>query len=461
MTAVARVAEAAPRTRVASGAPVWLIASTAALGLLILAMALAETNLWLHYLIDGGEYISLAGLLFIAGAGVVLRRQQRLAASLPLAFPWLLFPVITQGDQIIDNLSIVPMRIITHILLAAIFAAPVAVIVLAVRTAVRSGRVTARTPLLTLVPGVRLLLDGRTREGTAMFTASLLTCEIWMAVAYLGSLMVGTLALLILGVLSWGASSAPSETSRTDRARARSERSALVMLMVGVAASLTLYVGFKNRPGAYQGSPSFLMDPRQQDSGYPLDRITVPSGASVPPSTDALHEAFVGYGKTFRRLVDGYYVLDRNYTWHFHNELFLRSTPLLPNYRAVGLQKIHEAKAMEVEADRAAALARPSLPSDAPMAALLDEVQAYAAFNFDRAVRLEAMSADFEKTPAGLQHAAHLYEGEGKVFAMVLAELLAKHRRALEQPAANVAAGEFTAQARELVAAYASRVVGF
>ena len=48
-------------------------------------------------------------------------------------FPWLLYPVITQGDQIIDNLSITWMRIIVHVLLAAIFAMPVAVIVYAAR----------------------------------------------------------------------------------------------------------------------------------------------------------------------------------------------------------------------------------------------------------------------------------------------------------------------------------------
>jgi hypothetical protein len=43
-------------------------------------------------------------------------------------------------------------------------------------------------------------------------------------------------------------------------------------------------------------------------------------------------------------VVDGYYILDRNYTWNFHNELLLRRTPLLPGYRSAGLRKIAEAR---------------------------------------------------------------------------------------------------------------------
>ena len=75
-----------------------------------LAMAVAETSLWMHYLIDAGESISLAGVAFMLVAGIYLYRRGRLLVSLPLAIPWLLFPVITQGDQIIDNLSIDWMR---------------------------------------------------------------------------------------------------------------------------------------------------------------------------------------------------------------------------------------------------------------------------------------------------------------------------------------------------------------
>ena len=86
-------------------APGWLMLATGALAVAVLAMALAETNLWMHYLIDAGESISLAGLAFILAAGLFLFRAGRLAVSMPLTLPWLLFPVITQGDQLIDNLE--------------------------------------------------------------------------------------------------------------------------------------------------------------------------------------------------------------------------------------------------------------------------------------------------------------------------------------------------------------------
>jgi hypothetical protein len=141
--------------------------ATGALALAVLAMALAETNLWMHYLIDAGESISLAGLAFILVAGFFLFRAERLAASLPLTLPWLLFPVITQGDQLIDNLSINWMRFIVHVLLAAIFGIPVAVFVTA-------ARYIARTPRAwhAVIPGFPQLRPdararGRDRRGVA------------------------------------------------------------------------------------------------------------------------------------------------------------------------------------------------------------------------------------------------------------------------------------------------------
>jgi hypothetical protein len=106
--------------------PVWLVVATAAMAAVLLAMSVTETSLKGQYLIDQGEYLSLVGLAFILIAGLYLHRRGRLAASLPLVFPWLLYPVITQGDQIIDNLSITWMRIVVHVLLALIFAMPVA-----------------------------------------------------------------------------------------------------------------------------------------------------------------------------------------------------------------------------------------------------------------------------------------------------------------------------------------------
>jgi len=54
-----------PAAAVKERAPAWLMVATGALALAVLAMALAETNLWMHYLIDAGESISLVGLGFI------------------------------------------------------------------------------------------------------------------------------------------------------------------------------------------------------------------------------------------------------------------------------------------------------------------------------------------------------------------------------------------------------------
>ena len=76
------------------GPPRWLVVATGLIAVCCLAMAVAETNLWMHYLIDDGEYVSLVGLAFVSVAGVHLHRSRRLLASLPLIVPWLLFPVI-------------------------------------------------------------------------------------------------------------------------------------------------------------------------------------------------------------------------------------------------------------------------------------------------------------------------------------------------------------------------------
>jgi hypothetical protein len=204
------------------------------------------------------------------------------------------------------------------------------------------------------------------------------------------------------------------------------------------------------------------MDPAQQDAGFRLDRIPVPSGLPAPPSDpQAVRDALRSYGQAFERLLAGYYVLDRNYNYHFHNELFVRSTPLLANYRTVGLARIAEAEALRGEADRRAAVARAGVSSDDPLAALMDDVAAYAAFTFDRAPVLERMSAEFERTRAGLQHATHLYEGEGKVVGVGLSEILAKHQTALSSPIVAPLTTEFVASSRAVHEAYANRIVGF
>jgi hypothetical protein len=445
--------------------PAWMIAVTAALAIGVLAMAVAETNLWLHYLIDAGEPVSLAGLIFAAVAGAYLHSRRQLRASLPLMAPWLLFPVITQGDQLIDNLSINWMRAVVHLILAMIFGIPVAVVVAGVRAIVTSARVRprlqdARWPVV--VPGLKLMAEGRVREGSAVLAVLLLSLLIGVALQFLGALMVATLVVIIWGVLIAGFATGPGSASVADTDHERRERAAALLLAAGIALSLGLYVGYKNRPGAYQGSPSYYMDPSQRDAGFSLSSVPVPAGPVTRPADGAAaKETLTAYAQAFDRLVSGYYILDRNYNYDFHNRLFLRSTPLLPDYRRAGLRRVLEAGSLRAAADARAASVRPSMQNDDPLARLIDDVRAYAAFTFDRAPVLERMSAGFERTEAGLQHATHLYEGEGKVVGVRLAELLAKHRRVLEAPEAAVVTAEFAAISRSVHDLYASRIVGF
>jgi hypothetical protein len=444
--------------------PVWLVVATGILALGSLAMAVAETSLWMHYLIDAGESVSLAGLAFMTAAGIYLYRRQQLLVSLPLALPWLLFPVITQGDQIIDNLSITWMRIICHVLLAALFGFPVAVVVMAARSAVvpvGPPRATgSASQWLGLVPGMVQLHDGKVRQGIALLASTLLVAETWVAVRFLGLLMVITLIVMVWAVLVWGFWRA-DDGHRLHR-RSRSEGFALVLLIAGVTTSLGLFFGYKNREGAYQGSPSYFMDPSQRDAGFRLDRLAVPIGPPLLPSRPAdARQALSGYATALERLLGGYYILDRNYNYDFHNRLFLRSTPLVPNYRAAGLQEIAQAMSLWQMADAAAARVRPTLDAADPLAALLDDVGAFASFTFGRAPILERMSAAFEQTEAGLQHATHLYEGEGKVLGVQLAQILDKHRGVLSASALTPVTSEFVAISRAVHDAYANRIVGF
>jgi hypothetical protein len=438
--------------------PAWLVGATGMLALGTLAMAVAETNLWLHYVIDAGESLSLVGLAFMLVAGLQLYRRGRLLASLPLALPWLLFPVITQGDQIIDHLSINWMRLVTHVLLGALFGFPVAVAVMAARSVVRPRPAQKTTTWMALVPGLVQLRAGRVREGGALLATFLLVLESWLAVQFLGLLMVVTLIVMIWAVLVAGfapRSTAPSSAQR-------SERFALVLLLAGVAASLGLFVGYKNRPGAYQGSPSHFMDPARKELGFQIDRIAVPATEPMTPANGAAVAAALStYGRAFERLLAGYYILDRNYNYDFHNRLFLRHTPLLPEYRAAGLRQVEEGQHLRVEADAAAAAVLPPLAPADPVRALLEDVRDYAAFTFDRTPVLERMSGEFEQTEAGLQHATHLYEGEGKMLGVGLGEILAKHRRVLDAPATASLTAAFAASSQAVHLAYANRIVGF
>jgi hypothetical protein len=204
------------------------------------------------------------------------------------------------------------------------------------------------------------------------------------------------------------------------------------------------------------------MDPSQQGAGFQLNTIAVPEvPAHAPVDPGDVRVALTGYARAFDRLIAGYYILDRNYNYDFHNRLFLRSTPLLADYRRVGLENVHEAEALRADADALAARARASMSPDDPLAALLDDVRAYAAFTFDRAPVLERMTAGFIQTQAGLQHATHLYEGEGKVLGVRLHELLEKHAAVLRATELTATTREFTRLSGEVYAAYSNRIVGF
>jgi hypothetical protein len=423
--------------------PIWLLVCTGALAITILVLAVAETNLTAHYLIDQGESLSVAGLAFIMIAGVYLFTQQRLYVSLPLVFPWLLYPIITQGDQIIDNLSINSMRAICDVLLAAIFATPVAVVVLAVRGfGARSDR----------------SLD---RRRASQLAATLMAPEIWLAYLYLGELMIVTLVVMIVGTLLYGM--VPSRLERdAAQSRTRTERFALAVLVGGCTISLGAYYAYKNAPGAYQGSPSFLMDPTQKDAIYHLDTVPLPLNTPTSPAAAvAAGEALTAYARMFDTLLAGYHILDRNYTYDFHNALFLRHWPLLPRYREAGLRLVDDARRLRVDADQRARIVRSTLRADDPLAALLDDLRGFAAFDFNRAPLLEQLSAGFARTPAGLQHAAHLYEGESKYVAAGVWAIAKKHHAILEAAVLRPVTSEFAATAQSIDTAYAHHVVGF
>lgn len=451
-----------PPTAAVSRPPGWLILATGVLAVTVLVLAVAETDLRAHYLIDEGEYVSLFGLAFILMAGIVLYRHGRLFGSLPLVVPWLLYPVITQGDQLIDNLSINPMRIIVHVLLAMIFATPVAVAALAARALLtpKPGQPPRVRWWTAFFPGLRALAEGRLGEGTTLFVAALLTLEIWLADQYLGTLMIVTLIGMIVGVLLYG--SLPGRGSDESLAWQSRERTALVALLAGVAISFGLYEGYKNAPGAYQGSPSFFLDPAQQDARYRLDRVVVPAKPpAVPSSPDTIREALTAYARTLEQLLAGYHILDRNYTYDYHNELFLRHTPLLPNYRAAAFELVSRSESLRADADARGRAARAVLADDDPLAALLDDVRSYTAFAFERVPVLARMSASFEQTQAGLQHAAHLYEGESKYLGQTLQEIVTKHHAAVEAPGLAPVTGELATISRSMFESYAHHVVGF
>lgn len=443
--------------------PAWLILATAALTIACLVMAVAETTLWTHYLIDQGEYLSLAGLAFILIAGLHLYRRRRLLVSLPLVLPWLLYPVITQGDQLIDNLSINEMRVVCQILLALLFGAPVAVVVLAARYALATDvrQTLPRAHWTNFLPGVRAITEGRVRRGSGLLAAALFVAEIWVAWRYLGKLMMGT--LIVMAACAFVYARLTGETMR-GAGRTRGEGLALAALVAGVVVSLGLYVGFKNRPGAYQGSPAYYMDPSQADADYPVQRIGVPNGALEMPTPQVggmVRRALVDYARSLQELVDGYYIADRNYNYSFHNALFLRNTPVLPDFRHVALAKIAQASRLAATADAEEASIERVLPETDPLRGFVNEVKAYVAFNFRRAAILEQKTAEFERTKAGLQHATHIYEGEGKIVGVRLLDIIGKHRAVTAAPAVAPITRDFMTISRAVHDKYSKRIVGF
>jgi len=355
------------------------------------------------------------------------------------------------------------MRVVCQALLALLFGAPVAVVVIAARYALATDgpRTLPRVHWTRFLPGFRAIAEGRVRRGSGLLAAALLVVEIWVAWHYLGTLMIVTLILMAACALVYARSAGDA---RRRIGPTRGEGFALAVLVAGAAVSLGLYVGFKNRPGAYQGSPASYMDPSQKDAEYPLQRIAVPDGAVEIPLARAgemVRGALVGYARSLQELVDGYYIADRNYNYSFHNALFLRNTPVLPDFRRVALSKIAHAAGLAATADAEEAAIEPPLPETDPLRGFIDDVKAYVAFNFRRAVILEQKTAEFERTEAGLQHATHIYEGEGKLVGVRLLDIIAKHRAVTAEPALSPITGEFMTISRAVHDKYSKRIVGF
>jgi len=271
---------------------------------------------------------------------------------------------------------------------------------------------------------------------------------------YLGKLMMVTLIFMTACALVYARSTGDA---RRGVGRTRGEGFALAALVVGVVVSFGLYVGFKNRTGAYQGSPAYYMDPSQADAEYALDRIVVPNGElETPPSQvgDMVRSALVDYARSLQDLVDGYYIADRNYNYSFHNALFLRNTPVLPDFRRAALAKIAHASQLAASADTEEA-------ETDPLRGFVNEVKAYVAFNFRRAAILERKTAEFERTKAGLQHATHIYEGEGKIVGIRLLDIIDKHRAVTAAPALAPITRDFMTISRAVHDKYSKRIVGF
>src|SRR5262249_51516381 len=148
-----------------------------------------------------------------------------------------------------------------------------------------------------------------------------------------------------------------------------------------------------------QGSPSFYYDPAQKAARYNLEEIPAPSSQSPLPNATALaeiHPILDRYAEGLKMIFHGYYILDRNYNYSFHNALFLRSTPILPDFRAKGLEEIRKGRENALQADEELQRIRSTVASG-PVAAFLDEIHHYVDYTLGRAQLLEEKTAEFQK----------------------------------------------------------------
>ncbi|MBI2821059.1 MAG: hypothetical protein HYX74_02430 [Acidobacteria bacterium] len=453
------------------GPPAWFLVLTAVFTLLLVAMAVAETTLWFHFLVDRGESLSLVGLGFAFLVGTYLYRRRQLDSSLILFIPWLLYPVLTQGDQLIDSLTMNQMRLVCNLILAVIFMAPLAIVTQATChfLAPVPGQAPGKRRWTLVLPGLRLIEQGRAREGAHLLAMTLLLLELWIAYRYLGQLLVLTLlalGLLLLFLFTWRASGPLRiERSPLHRRPLLSQRLALAVLLAGLIASSGLYLGLKNRTMAHQGGhPHHHHGATDEEEAYDLQQIVVPPGKPQVLSPQVAAQAGAAlqeYARVLQGLLHGYYVLDRNYNYAFHNALFIRNTPVLPGFRARALSEISQARRLAADADARLQEVLPILPEEEPMAAFLREVRGSVSYNLGRASLLEGMSAEFEKSEPGLQHATHLYEGEGKALGAGLMRVLDKHRSTIEDRAVSELCDPFVKSCQEIQRVYANRIVGF
>ena len=245
------------------------------------------------------------------------------------------------------------MRIVVHVLLAAIFAMPVAVIVYAARwliDAVAGGVAQSRAGAAgrgdRAGAAVSRRADdrdaGRDDRAGAGCSADASAAR---RVAHARAGDAVALAVLIGGVIV--VRRRCTSASRTGRARIR-------------AARASTWIPRRPQPASRRACRSDRSD-------------RVADGARARRRVDRVRL------RSLEKLLDGYYLLDRNYNYHFHNELFVRTTPLLPELSCRGSGVDRRGRPQARSADDAAA-ANVATRRRRPVAgALLADVRAYVA----------------------------------------------------------------------------------